>query len=411
MSDSRRRFILKFFSGPHAGAEVLLPPGDYVLGGAESCEIVLHDAAVAPRHARLRLSATEIQLSPLERPVTVAGRPIEDETSLGFCQLATLGTTHFAVAPEGEPWEPITLPDLAPASAPPTLAEAPAVEPTVRPIAATSDDLPNSSPARRPKPPAKKLASLGGIAVIAGGLAIMLFYGNSPPTAASLPEPRTPSPATENQLRALLAELKIDHAQLTRSEKGDWRLEGYVADAEQKRRLSAALQQRGLRVRLQVWSADELLESGRAVLNGLNLPLTVSYGSPGVLRLNGETRDQPSLTRAVETLRRDIPGLRELDNRATVAAGRTASAATNAGSAGGRTLSPAPATGAPRTPSPLAIKSVSLGAVRFIVTTDGAKYLEGASLGNGYVLKAIQDDGLILSDGDRDIIQDFGRSS
>ena len=29
MNDSRQRFILKFFSGPHAGAEVLLPPGDY----------------------------------------------------------------------------------------------------------------------------------------------------------------------------------------------------------------------------------------------------------------------------------------------------------------------------------------------------------------------------------------------
>ncbi|MGB4876459.1 MAG: EscD/YscD/HrpQ family type III secretion system periplasmic domain-containing protein, partial [Candidatus Competibacter sp.] len=66
---------------------------------------------------------------------------------------------------------------------------------------------------------------------------------------------------------------------------------------------------------------------------------------------------------------------------------------------------------APRAAPPLAIKSVSLGAVRFVVTADGAKYLEGASLGNGFILKAIQDDGLILSDGDRDIIQDFGRRS
>lgn len=407
MNDSRQRFILKFFSGPHAGAEVLLPPGDYLLGGAESCDIVLRDAAVAPRHARLRLGPAQARLSPLERPVTVAGRSIDQEgAALAFRQIATLGGSHFAVAPEGESWESVTLPELIQASPTPAPEESLAVELPVPSASIAGPGLPQSEPSRRPRPPAKRLASLGGVAIIVGGLAIMLFYGNSPPTAASLPEPRAQALAMENQLQALLAELNIDQAQLTRSDKGEWRLEGYVADAEQKRRLIAALQQRGLRVRLQVWSVAELLEAGRAVLNGLNLPLTVSYAAPGVLALNGQVQDQPSLTRAVETLRRDIPGLRELDNRATVAPGRTAYAATNAGSASDR-----PVSLAPRAAPPLAIKSVSLGAVRFVVTADGAKYLEGASLGNGFILKAIQDDGLILSDGDRDIIQDFGRRS
>ena len=296
MNDSRQRFILKFFSGPHAGAEVLLPPGDYLLGGAESCDIVLRDAAVAPRHARLRLGPAQARLSPLERPVTVAGRSIDQEgAALAFRQIATLGGSHFAVAPEGESWESVTLPELIQASPTPAPEESLAVEPPTPSASITGPDLPQSEPSRRPRPPAKRLASLGGVAIIVGGLAIMLFYGNSPPTAASLPEPRAQALAMENQLQALLAELNIDQAQLTRSDKGEWRLEGYVADAEQKRRLIAALQQRGLRVRLQVWSAAELLEAGRAVLNGLNLPLTVSYAAPGVLALNGQVQDQPSL--------------------------------------------------------------------------------------------------------------------
>lgn len=406
MNDSRQWFILKFFSGPHAGAEVLLPAGDYILGGAESCDIVVHDAAVAPRHVRLRLSATEIQLSPLERAITIAGRLIEDETSVAFCQIATLGTTHFAVAPEGEAWESVTLPDLAQASTTPTLEETPALEPAVQPAPTTSAGLPNPSPAKRLNPRARKFASLGGIAIIASGLVIVFLCGNGQPTAASLPEPRTQVLKVESQIQALVAELKIEQAQLTRSEKGDWRLGGYVADAEQKRRLATTLQQRGLRVQLQVWSPDELLESSRAVLNGLNLPLTVSYDAPGVLTLNGQTRDQQSLTRALEILQRDIPGLRKLDNRVTM--GRTASAVASAGSASDRAMPSS--TGAARGAPPLAIKSVSLGSVRFVVTADGAKYLEGASLGNGFILKAIQDDGLILSNGDQDILYDFGRS-
>lgn len=395
MHDGRPQFILKFFSGPHAGAEIRLPPGDYTLGGAEACDIVVHDAAVAPRHARLRLTATEVRLSPLERAIAVAGRTSEAEMSLAFGQIATLGTTHFAVAPEGATWDAVALPDLLQVSATPVSGAMPVEEPALE--LAPAADPPQLGPRQRSRPPARKIASLGGVAAIAGALALMALYGNSQPTSASLPEP--PALSAESQIRALIGELNIDRAQLTRSDKGDWRLSGYVADAEHKRRLAAALQRRDLRAQLHIWSPDDLLESGRAVLNGLNLPLAVSYAGPGALALDGQAPDQPSLTRAAEMLRRDIPGLRELDNRATVAAGRVARAAASASS-----------TPAPRRAPPLTIKSVSLGPVRFVVTADGAKYLEGASLGNGFVLKSIQEDGLILSDGDRDILQDFGRS-
>ncbi|MBK8508189.1 MAG: type III secretion system inner membrane ring subunit SctD [Candidatus Competibacteraceae bacterium] len=403
MSDSRQRFILKFFSGPHAGAEIRLPLGDYLLGGAEACDIVVHDAAVAPRHARLRLNATDIQLSPLERAITVAGQSSESEISMAFGQIATLGTTHFAVAPEGASWETVALPDLVQAGATPE--ETPVAEPALQPALAADTRAPDPGPRRHSGLRARRFASLGGVAAIAGALVIVLLYGNSPPTGASLPEPRIQT--AENQLRALIAELNIDQAQLTRSDQGDWRLSGYVADATQKRHLTAALQQRGLRAQLQVWSPDELLESGRAVLNGLNLPLTVSYAGPGILALNGQVQDPLSLTRAAEMLRRDIHGLRQLDNRATVAAGR---AATSARAADDRFATRLPAAETARRPPSLHIKSVNLSSVRFVVTIDGAKYLEGASLGNGFALKTIRDDGLILSDGDRDIIQDFGRS-
>jgi len=257
MSDSRQRFILKFFSGPHAGAEIRLPLGDYLLGGAEACDIVVHDAAVAPRHARLRLTTTEIQIHPLERAITVAGQPSEQEIAIAFGQIATLGTTHFAVAPEGASWEAVALPDLVQTRAVPA-PEATAPSETALQLASAAD----ASPPRRSTSPARKLTSLGGVAIIAGALAIMLFYGNGQPTSASLPEPRAQS--AENQLKALIAELNIDQSQLTRSDQGDWRLSGYVADAAQKRHLTAALQQRGLRAQLQVWSPDELLESGRA---------------------------------------------------------------------------------------------------------------------------------------------------
>lgn len=399
MSDGGQQFILKFFSGPHAGAEVLLPPGEYTLGGAESCDIVIHDEAVAARHARLRIAATAMWLTPLDRAVTVAGSPIEGETAVAFRQIATLGTTHFGVAPTGETWDSVILPDLPQVGAARMREEAAAAESAVPSLPAGSTGIPKPAPVERPTWRSRQLAPLGGIAIIVCGLSIMSLYGHIRPTAASIPESSIRSPGVDGQIKNLLAELEIDQLQLTRTEQGDWQLGGHVADAEQKRRLVAALRERGLRVRLQVWSPDELLESARVVLSGMSLPLAVSYAGPGVLTLSGDAPDHQSVARAAENLQRDIPGLRKLDNRVAVAARASA----------GRPITPAPSAGAPRAAPQLAIRSVSLGSVRFVVTADGAKYLEGASLANGFVLKAIREDGLVLSNGDQDIIYHFGR--
>ncbi|MFO1349186.1 MAG: EscD/YscD/HrpQ family type III secretion system periplasmic domain-containing protein [Gammaproteobacteria bacterium] len=125
------------------------------------------------------------------------------------------------------------------------------------------------------------------------------------------------------------------------------------------------------------------------------------YGGPGVLALSGGVRDEEALTRALAVLqpghcRRAHAGQSGDDHGRTTEQRR----ADGRGGAEARAGKAAP---------PLAIKSVSLGVVRFVVTADGAKYLEGASLANGFVLKAIQEDRLILSNGDQDIIYYFGR--
>lgn len=47
------QIILKFFSGPHMGAEIPLTPGDVVVGSGENCDVILHDSTVAAHHVHI----------------------------------------------------------------------------------------------------------------------------------------------------------------------------------------------------------------------------------------------------------------------------------------------------------------------------------------------------------------------
>ena len=47
--------LLKVFTGPHVGAEILLSDGDYVVGSDDACDVIFSDRFIAPRHAKITL--------------------------------------------------------------------------------------------------------------------------------------------------------------------------------------------------------------------------------------------------------------------------------------------------------------------------------------------------------------------
>ena len=53
-----RQYILKIFSGPHVGGEVMVRDGHYVIGSDETCDVILSDPFIAPRHARLTVAGS-----------------------------------------------------------------------------------------------------------------------------------------------------------------------------------------------------------------------------------------------------------------------------------------------------------------------------------------------------------------
>lgn len=115
MKERRQDILLKIFSGPHIGAELALMPGEYTIGHSDECDIVLQDSTIERQHAVLKVTEKYIDILPLEnKPLLVAGRPSDasGKTRLDYYSVITIGTTHLAVGNENGDWSKILLPKL-----------------------------------------------------------------------------------------------------------------------------------------------------------------------------------------------------------------------------------------------------------------------------------------------------------
>ena len=73
--------VFRLFSGPHMGAELVLPAGDQVVGADDSCDIILQDSSVASRHANIVITlsgdgAPSVRVTPLDGEVLLSGAPL-----------------------------------------------------------------------------------------------------------------------------------------------------------------------------------------------------------------------------------------------------------------------------------------------------------------------------------------------
>jgi type III secretion protein D len=81
---------LRIFSGPHLGAEIILPPGEHLVGSDDSCDIILSEGLVSPRHALVRI--IPVQDDSPQADI----RPVDD----------TVLIDQSPAAADGTPWSP-----------------------------------------------------------------------------------------------------------------------------------------------------------------------------------------------------------------------------------------------------------------------------------------------------------------
>lgn len=100
-------WTLRMLSGVHAGAEAVLDgQEETTIGSNDECDLVLEDAGLGERHIRLTVRESGVRLNVLDfdQPVFLDGRKVDDSADLEPYQVVACGLSSFALAPAGQEW-------------------------------------------------------------------------------------------------------------------------------------------------------------------------------------------------------------------------------------------------------------------------------------------------------------------
>lgn len=446
----QNQLLLKIFSGPQVGAEIILNSGSYVMGLDDNCDLILHDQNMADKHLTLKVSGGHIFVRPFgQEVVMVGGERITEqgETEVPAFSIITAGTTHFGLGPVDEKWPMFFLPDLI------DQGRQQGIDPDAKTKEQPLDDEPEEETLSEEEQAArdeKKRKHRRGLTLLVAVLLIgfglwrlaLLFIPQEVP-GQHAENTRTP----REVIAAVLSEQGLENLEVTQKDNGKLAISGYVVEQHQKTRLVRALRKAKIDVSYEVIAEDVLVESAGEVLGIYQLNLAVKSLGAGNIELRGFSEEAEPLLKAVRTMLADIPGIEAITNEvvtwpdlldffykhlkeqnlldvvklelhggkrlvvkgnlspAQLEAWSTVSGAYNARypdlletSTQFNEVAPA-VTPVKRKDSnrlALQIATVSVGNQRYITTVKGDKLFEGSRLPSGHIIKSIDTHKLIL---------------
>lgn len=437
MANQHTSFILKVLSGINRGASVRLRSGSAVIGRSMTSDIILHDDNIADQHIQLLITPGSITLQPLARPVFVEAKEITAESiELTPYQTVKLGNVEFLVADSR-------------VSAPRTQAQkSPETDATKR--AAASVVKGNNVPPQQKKPAAAKASvkkGMGGKTWLFLGVSLLLLANLIywAPQFNRFLETLGLRDSGEQQAAGLLKTLGQQNFSLVNEADGSVSLRGYTDTVEERNAIMGKIQDAGIKANVYVWAQDEMVNSANMIARAMAQP-GVSFkpgATEGILVAQGFVTKNADWERVKTTILNDVGGLSTIgeadfqsldgylasfvqfiekkglfsritattDGKSVIVNGElTQSEIENLKSLRQEFISiqgdgPAIVLNVTdiRDRITLAIRSVSVGKVPFLVAKDGKKYMEGSALGEKYFVKAIKSDHVVLTNNGMDI--------
>lgn len=441
MAVQHTNFVLKVLNGINSGAMVRLKTGSLVIGSAMSSDIILYDENIADQHVQLLVTPGGVTLQPLAQPVFVDGNEVTSEgVELRAPQLVRLGGIELVVSDERQ---------LAgKSSAAGAKSKKPTQSAARRPQTATGKrKRPPSQPLGRQQDARRKKRSVSGKALLGVGLGILLvanlvFFL---PRMNGLLEQVGLRPPVEEKAAQLLADLGQQNFKVEEGVSGSPVLKGYTQTVAERNELLSRIRSAGLRADMQIWANEEIVENAAIIASSLGEPgIEIRAGkTPGELQASGFVSDPKVWDRVNATILSDIGGIRSIDagNLRTVDEYMASfmqfieknglSSRPELTVADGRVIVSGELTKTEiekleslrqkfielhgdgptivmnvinvHERIELAIRSVSVGDVPFLVSKDGKKYMEGSALGESYFVKTIKPDHVVLTNNGMDI--------
>jgi len=95
-----RALTLFGISGSRVGQATVVEARSTIIGAANTCDMVIHDRLVLPRHAEIRVALDRWFILPLDPTATlfVNGEPVTAQQRIEPGDLVTVGTASFKAA-------------------------------------------------------------------------------------------------------------------------------------------------------------------------------------------------------------------------------------------------------------------------------------------------------------------------
>lgn len=444
-------FLMKLLSGPHLGAEVALDPGAYIVGSEDSCDLVLMDSSLAPKHCKLDVEDDVLTIVALDGVVWNGSKVLQSGESAPVVTGAIyrLGTTFVAFIREGEEWkEPASIPSL--------VVEAESgVEDEQMAYAETPIDQKIEERKTEEKSPDKKIAPKGkGLKIVFAlfaGLLILIvavfsvfryYYSKN---VSTYPVESSVSPKVED-IRTFLDTAGYSHLRVTEEGAGVFVISGVLASEERRSTLRKSLSDHKYSARLQVLTSDEVSDVITALLAATTaFDNKVKVSEDGVVRVYGYVKESRDIEKLQRMVKHDLPfdflsiewklqtlsdvekdlrkllkehHMEELQtkqlDRSVVLSGTISQALQEeyrevlkrfAAIYDSKLLKDevkVEATPSVSSPPRLEIEAVVIGSKKFIITSSGQRMVEGDDAGNGYIIASIQDNKIILRCNDKE---------
>ena len=333
---------LRILSGVHAHARCPARDGASI-GSDPACDVVLADAGMAARAARLVLADSGWRLSPAGAETPEGGdAPLAAWTGQGsdlantLNSPAQLGPVWLTVAPASDPWPAVPLPE-APIDEVPAAGASPSATVTA-PLAQSKADVPNETPAAD-FPPGAASAGVAALPAamsartrtvwpaIAGAVGLALFVlvlmALLAPPSTPAPKPsEASSPALSlGQINAVLERLGLSsrlHVGMTPN--GAARVTGWVRNAAERDALASALSQIWPMPAMRVSIEDEAVQTAHDVLAGFSMRFLPRYDGDGRMTLLGVAASARERASALDAVRAQLPGMTIMGHQIALAA-------------------------------------------------------------------------------------------
>lgn len=423
-------FILKVLSGANTGATVRLKTGTIVIGRNMSNDIILHDDNIADQHIQLIATSNGVTLQPLVQPVFVDGSEVGLEgINLKPYQIVRIGNVEFLIT-DGKA-DKNRLPNKS------------------KPTAKTKQTV-NNSPFTTPQPtqtlPPVQRQTNGKTYLLAGlGLLILANLIYAIPQVEKWFSQSSVFISPESRANSLLTSLGQKDFKLIEQPSGLKILRGYVNTTNERNDLIRKIKQAGINANIQIWSQEELVDSATTVARSLGETAInfVAGDKAGLLLGQGFVSTAAMWEQIKSTILGDISGVQEIDagkvnsidsflaSFMQFVEKKGLSSRIKVTTDGKRVIVKGELTqqeieqlkavrqefissyeNSPdvvlnvsdiRDRVKLAIRSVSVGKVPFLVAKDGKKYMEGSALGENYFVKSIKPDYVVLTNNGKDI--------